>query len=71
MLGKTNLKSLSQKNWHKIDQMPLWRVNIKWTYYIVYKIPYRRAWPTAECVARAKVSCIQLSYIHFSSDFRF
>ena len=27
--------------------------------YIVYKIPYRRAPRLAECVARAKVSCIQ------------
>ena len=26
---------------------------------IVYKIPYRRAPRLAECVARAKVSCIQ------------
>ena len=38
----------------------------------VYKIPYRRAraWPSgcasaaAECVARAKVSCIQALYQH-------
>ena len=27
---------------------------------VVYKIPYRRAPRLAECVARAKVSCIQI-----------
>ena len=35
MMGKTNLKSISQHlaiNWHKIGHMLLWRVNIKWLY---------------------------------------
>ena len=27
--------------------------------YTIYPIVARRAWPTAECVARAKVFCIQ------------
>ena len=39
MWGKTNLKSLSNNlakiaiNWHKIGQMPLWLMNIKWAFH--------------------------------------
>ena len=36
MKGKKKLKSISKSlakmeiNWHKLGQMPLWRMNIKW-----------------------------------------
>ena len=45
-VGKTNLKSISNNlakmiiNWHKIGQMPLWRMNIKfgitWSFFIQF-----------------------------------
>ena len=35
---------------------------------LVYRIPYRRTWSGGRVRARAKVSCIQLTYSHCMQD---